>query len=155
MHIRVTSIGTALLITVSLLSCGCLGSYVSRTSRDDKGDTAGKWPYQAVAQDLVVIAEPLRNKEEWRREMANTFALYGLVSIPSDLVCDTILLPVDLVLWPWGFEKSRIDRQPYCVFVTPARRQSGQGISCTATGGDQRQNQAAQSAAPKVADPGR
>ena len=124
MNIRGMVVGGCLPITVLLLSCGCLGTYVSRTECLDKGNVVGKWPYQAVAQDVVVIAEPFRNNDELRREAARTFAVYGLVSIPVDLVCDTVVLPVDLVTWPFEFQKSPLRRRPYVEFVDPSPRRS-------------------------------
>ncbi len=156
MDIRVRTIGPCVSMAALLLSSGCLGTYVSRTGSYDKGDPVGKWPYQAVVQDAVVIVEPIRNDDERRMEMARTFAIYGLLSIPVDVVCDTVGLPVDLVLWLWGFQKSPIDRHPYFFFVTPVRNKSGQDTPGTNGREHQRQqNQAAQATTPKVADPGR
>ena len=69
---------------------GCLGTISTR----DKGNFAGGYPYQAVAFDGYCVAEARGN-----------LAPGGLVSMPLDLVVDTVLLPIDLLLWPFGFKK--------------------------------------------------
>ena len=89
-----TVLTVVMLITV--LFTGCAGTLHSRFDRTQSDSThwVGKWPYQAIATDLTVV----KNKHPLNSVAA--------ASIPLDLVIDTICLPFDLVLWPFGFEKN-------------------------------------------------
>ncbi|HEY9049939.1 MAG TPA: YceK/YidQ family lipoprotein [Gammaproteobacteria bacterium] len=79
---------------------GCFGTYNTRIMDHNQAkDTswAGKYPYQAVALDVDAAANP--------RHGGAIVTIISIISIPLDLVVDTILLPVDLIMWPLGFEK--------------------------------------------------
>lgn len=80
--------GLALLLTAILIT-GC-GTLLSRT-----GNTSfGAYPYQAVVGDAVLVAV----------EEPDVKAL-AFVSIPLDLVLDTLFLPPDLIYWVAGKKK--------------------------------------------------
>ncbi len=89
---------TAALVTVSALLLTILltgrGTLVSRT-----GNTSfGAYPYQGVGTDVAVVAV---EKPEVK--------VLAFISIPLDLVLDTLLLPPDLMLWIAGHKKDGLD----------------------------------------------
>ena len=94
-HIR----NTALSITVLLILQSCMGTGFTRLQ---DGSFAGKYPYSAVGADAVMVKEAFGRPVDH----GGGFALVGIISFPLDIVLDTILLPVDLIAWPFGFEKS-------------------------------------------------
>lgn len=80
--------GSALLLAAILISgCGTLCSRTGKTS-------FGAYPYQAVGTDVAAVAV----------EKPELKAL-AFVSIPLDLVLDTLFLPPDLILWVAGNKK--------------------------------------------------
>lgn len=92
----------------SLATClnGCFGTYATRFMANDRSkDTSwvGKYPYQSIASDFNTAAHP--------RHGGAVITMISIVSIPFDLVVDTILLPVDLILWPMGLKKDTTSLQ--------------------------------------------
>jgi len=84
---------TILTLSLTVLVTGC-GTLVSRT-----GHTSfGAYPYQAVGTDVAVIAV---EKPEVKG--------LAFISIPLDVVVDTVLLPPDLILWIAGHKKDGLD----------------------------------------------
>jgi uncharacterized protein YceK len=82
----------SVLLLIGLLP-GC-GTMLSRT-----GNTSlGAYPYQAVGTDVAVVAV---EKPDLK--------VLALVSIPIDVVLDTLLLPPDLILWVVGRKKDGLD----------------------------------------------
>jgi uncharacterized protein YceK len=83
-------------VLMLILTSGCAGTLHSRFDRVQSTSSScfGKWPYQAVVTDFVVV----KNK--------HPLAIVAAVSFPIDIIIDTICLPLDLVLWPFGFEKN-------------------------------------------------
>ena len=79
--------------TICLNLSGCLlGTAYSRSGGEN---SFGKYPYMAIAVDVKAMGSPAA-------------AGWGVLSIPLDLVIDTVLMPVDLVLWPLGYTKEKI-----------------------------------------------
>jgi uncharacterized protein YceK len=80
---------------VPLLS-GCVsGTHLTRVA--NPGHFAGKYPFEAVAVDIASLsgdANPILDVGVW-----------GLLSLPLDIVIDAVLSPADLILWPFGVEK--------------------------------------------------
>ncbi len=84
-----------LFVTV-LLFTSCIGTISTRTG----GDHIGRYPYQALYIDFYEMPQELIHKDE-------NLAIVPLFifSFPFDLVIDTVLLPADLITWPFGYEK--------------------------------------------------
>ena len=82
---------SAVLITVMLTGCGTLVSRTGHTS-------FGAYPYQAIGTDVAVVAVEKPDVK-----------VLAFISIPLDLVLDTILLPPDLILWIAGHKKDGLD----------------------------------------------
>ncbi len=78
---------------------GCFGTMVTRGG--DGGAFAGRYPFKAVASDVGMVINPGGS-----RDMNAFIALIAFISIPVDLSVDAVLMPVDLVLWPFGFDRS-------------------------------------------------
>jgi hypothetical protein len=69
----------------------------------NENDWAGKYPLQAVAFDIVAMTS------SWESGHAGEGILLPIVailSLPVDLALDVLLSPLDLVLWPLGFDKN-------------------------------------------------
>ena len=78
---------------------GCVGTIITRA--DGEGSNIiGAYPYQAVYSDCVVVANP--RDGGWR------FSVFGVLSVPLDIVIDSVMLPFDLVAWPMGLHKNSI-----------------------------------------------
>ena len=98
---RLASTARAGLIVLSLLgSSGCLGTGVTRFVGED--DWAGKYPGQAVAFDVRAFTS---DWEEGHAGEGILMPLLAIFSLPVDIAVDVLLSPVDLILWPLGFEK--------------------------------------------------
>ena len=77
-------------------------------NRNPQPERFGGWPYEAVWVDInwgdnIIHSDgggPLAFGEAM---MAPLF----YISVPLDLAIDTVLLPVDLVAWPCGYEKKK------------------------------------------------
>jgi len=91
-------IPVVLIAIVTIIQTGCLGTSYSRCSQ--AADSFGKWPYQAVVTDCDATKYVVKG------DLGMFAGLYGIVSLPMDFLCDTVLLPLDLFLWPFGFRKS-------------------------------------------------
>lgn len=79
-----------------------MGSYATRM--EDKRPNCsftGKYPYAAVAWDVKELKTIGGSK-------IGEFGEFALISIPLDLIIDTIMTPVDLVAWPFGFSKGNL-----------------------------------------------
>lgn len=82
-----------LVVMVLLLGCtGCGGTAITRTGEQRR--TFGGYPFEAVAKDAEMIAMD-----------DQTLTLIGCLSIPVDLVMDTLALPFDLSAWAYGVQK--------------------------------------------------
>jgi hypothetical protein len=94
----------ACLIAMVLGQTGCMGTQYSRLAGGE--DHFGKWPYQAVATDCLAVKDTFKGCFGKDPTMYPVFGVFGFVSLPVDCVVDTILLPLDLVLWPCGYKKN-------------------------------------------------
>lgn len=91
---------SALLLAALCLS-GC-GTLITRTTMAmPGGDFAGAYPFQAVAVDVDGM---FHQKSGLLEECCKIMAF---MSIPFDLAIDLVLSPIDLLLWPMGFTKSK------------------------------------------------
>ena len=88
-----------LLIIMLLFLQSCMGTAFTRFN---EGSFAGAYPYSAVAADVVIAKEAIGRPSDH----GGGFATISIISIPLDLVLDTVLFPVDLVTWPFGYKKS-------------------------------------------------
>jgi uncharacterized protein YceK len=86
-------------ITMMLLLQSCIGTASTRFQNDS---FVGAYPYSAVGTDLVLFGENLGKPAH----LGGFIALPSLISIPLDLVVDSILLPIDLITWPFGLRKT-------------------------------------------------
>lgn len=94
---------TAMLLASSILLNGCLvGTLRTRTDcSENSADPFGGIPYSATASDISNLGQ--FNSDD---DVGGFVAIFSLISIPMDFMVDTIALPVDLVLWPFGFRKN-------------------------------------------------
>jgi uncharacterized protein YceK len=90
-----------LFLLCTVLSGGCaFGTAVTRMNIDKLNTPLfGKYPYAAVVGDLKIVPTIGSHHE------GDFFGGLALISIPLDFVIDTLLLPIDLVAWPFGFKK--------------------------------------------------
>ena len=92
---------------MALIACcltgttGCLGTVGTRFITANEGDWAGEYPFKAFVYDVKTIAS------DWHSD--HTFGigipLLATFAWPWDIATDALLLPVDLILWPFGFRK--------------------------------------------------
>ena len=80
-------------VIASFMLSGCLGTFSSRDC-----DVVGKYPGMAIAEDFRVMGTPGPYGTGW-------LAVIALISLPVDIVVDTVLLPVDLIAWPFGLKR--------------------------------------------------
>lgn len=85
----------ALLLTFLLTACGTIASRGGKTA-------FGAYPYYAVAADATFITA---EKEDIKTKIA------AFVSLPIDLVADTLLLPPDVICWISGKKKDGVFSQ--------------------------------------------
>lgn len=76
-------------LNAALLLTGC-GTICTRYPGGSDG--VGARPYEAVVQDAVIC------------KSVEGCAM-GILSMPVDIALDTVLLPVDLIAWPYGCKK--------------------------------------------------
>ncbi len=90
----------ALLLALLIVSqSGCIGTMLSRGNHD----FAGKYPLQAVACDIQHVVND-------KFDGLGILVVTGcIISVPVDLAVDVVLMPVDLVLWPFGFDRGSTD----------------------------------------------
>lgn len=102
---------TAALLALALLSTSC-GTVLTRT----RGDVFGYYPYEALVADARLIGYGLGFDIEIQghgdRMTADDGIGGGLISLPIDLVLDTIALPIDLVAWAFGCDKRILGISP-------------------------------------------
>ncbi len=79
-----------------LSSCGTVVSRVH-------ADHIGAYPGEAILFDAWLIAAPFSGAAS---EPGARALLLGLLSLPFDAVLDVLLLPADLVGWPFGLRKT-------------------------------------------------
>lgn len=72
---------------------GCVGTFLSRTDND----IVGRYPGEAVLMDVALIVGSGDHISE---------RVAGIFSLIPDIALDTILLPADLIGWPFGLRKS-------------------------------------------------
>jgi hypothetical protein len=87
-----------------VLSASSCGTMFSRS----QDHTFGRYPFEAVAKDGVMISRCFEPKVQVGGAdlPGYTLTLWGLFSLPVDLVIDTLALPVDLVAWACGNHKN-------------------------------------------------
>jgi uncharacterized protein YceK len=88
-----------------VLMPGCVGTFAARQyggQGADHSDGFGKYPYQAVANDIDVMENELPCAPT-DGDMTLAYALF-VIGLPFDFVADTIMLPVDLIGWPCGYK---------------------------------------------------
>ena len=103
MRRRVMSL-TAMVLLASCLMCmtGCMGTAATRFIENGEGDWAGEYPFKAVVWDIEAIA-----KGDWRGSPhgVGPESVWGTIALPWDIVSDALLLPFNLILWPFGFRR--------------------------------------------------
>lgn len=87
--------GLALILTLPWMTGCVLGTAGTRVANE--GDVAGRFPFQAVGSDVETVFSAPHPHVDLRP--------LAVISIPLDLVMDVVLLPFDLILWPFGFSK--------------------------------------------------
>ena len=76
---------------------GCFGTIGTRCQKP--ASFAGRYPYSGVAMDVVVVATmPVTD--------GGPLAPFALISVPFDLIADSVLLLPDLICWPFGHKKN-------------------------------------------------
>ena len=85
-----------LVACLAFVTCGC-GTVCTRSTCGY--NTFGARPYEAVAQDVMVIGD---TKCESLSIAVGTFCF---ISAPIDIVLDTAGLPIDLVAWMYDCKK--------------------------------------------------
>ena len=112
------------IIFLFVCSCmtGCLGTIMTRMA-DGGGigeteygnDSFGTPLYAAITEDIVCTGELFegRNYDKFF-DCSDTWGhlsllggLWGFCSLPVDVVCDTVLLPIDLIAWTCGYDKRK------------------------------------------------
>ena len=86
-----------------------LGLQACGTADTRNGESAfGAYPLQAVAHDVYLIAKTFGRGEEMlgTKVSGPFFLLSGMVSLPFDLFCDLLVLPVDIGVWIAGRRKT-------------------------------------------------
>ncbi len=100
-----------ILIVLSMLSallsgcCAMNGTILTRTSLTGRhSDTFGAYPYQAVYEDgyAMTTYDGYATSDD---KTGTTMRICGFISLPLDILFDTIFLPVDLVAWSFGASK--------------------------------------------------
>jgi uncharacterized protein YceK len=103
---------SAVLMLVAMSLTGC-GTYVTRHN----SPCVGKYPYQGActsggAMMSAVLPDPDKNSIggcvsfDFSFEARAFIFVVGAVSLPFDVVVDTLLLPVDIGAWILGEEKN-------------------------------------------------
>lgn len=99
----IRSIGIRLACAVPLVIVSGCGSLFSR----GMGAPFGGYPFEAVALDAVFICSVggpgQQVLDQWMT--GDVLFFWGLLSLPFDLLMDTIMLPVDLGAWACGHHK--------------------------------------------------
>lgn len=95
-----------LLMAACFVALACVPACGTAFSRGS-GVAVGAYPFQAVAIDGYFISKTFNQPEDFMGMTATgpLFLLWGLVSLPVDLVIDAILLPIDLGAWMLGAYK--------------------------------------------------
>lgn len=79
---------------------GCVGTILSRTPDGNENVSfLGAYPYAGVVIDFR-LASLTRSGQ-----LGDFSGPLPLISIPLDIVIDTVLLPGDLIAWPFGYRK--------------------------------------------------
>lgn len=96
-----------LVAATSLAGCGTL------STRGHLQPVVGAYPLQGTALDLAGLYAGFTDPVLWHPEhdraakVSKEGEVIGLLlSLPADLVIDVVLLPVDLVAWPFGWQKT-------------------------------------------------
>jgi uncharacterized protein YceK len=95
-----------LLLLISLLISGC-GTLLTRFA----GDPVGAYPMQGIAVNARVIGGGINeftHDPKIIEENSIPFLLV-LLSFPCDLFIDVVLIPADLIAWPFGYKKENFD----------------------------------------------
>src|SRR5687768_1267295 len=81
---------------------GCVGTLTSRSNPES--DWVGKYPGEAIACDVYLMKEAIKFADPQDTESRMGLAM---MSLPFDIAFDTIMLPVDLAVWPCGYSKHK------------------------------------------------
>lgn len=113
----------ALMIVACLGGCGTFMTRIFTTESsqgtDAKGqhsDFVGAYPYSAVGGDVALLMEGIDGRGPSPDPASTTdrqdqiaccviSAFLAILSLPIDLAVDTVLLPADLVAWPFGWRR--------------------------------------------------
>jgi len=82
---------------MTCLNSGCVGTVFSRMPSSPMESPFGRYPGDAVVLDVKFMSE---GDDKYHS------ALVGALSIIPDIIIDTVLLPIDLIAWPFGFKKN-------------------------------------------------
>ena len=88
-----------------IISCmclsGCFGTFGTRTGNQ----CVGEYPYKAIVLNVGGITEYAGNNNG--SGFGSNFLMITIcvLSLPIDIAIDTVLLPVDLISWPFGMKK--------------------------------------------------
>lgn len=110
--------GTALRVASLLAFASLGGCYGTQITRGGGPYAVGKWPFEAIAFDIGLMAQVRPDERESglaKGDQPNLF-FWGLTSLPFDTVFDVVLSPVDIVAWILGCNKgfeSKIERARY------------------------------------------
>lgn len=108
MTTRFRLMSTAFIVVSASGLAGCLGTGTSRIPSYNHPDESwfGSYPYRAVVDDVEIVAWSGGSIPD-SPALGSIGVLAGIVSIPFDIVVDTVLLPVDTVGWICGKKKGR------------------------------------------------
>jgi hypothetical protein len=84
---------------------GCMGTLTTRVYKhnDVEPDFVGAYPFSGLANDVKHV---IKGNGENHVPVPDGFTrMVSFLSIPFDIVVDAILLPADLIAWPFGLKK--------------------------------------------------
>jgi uncharacterized protein YceK len=87
------------LLLLGLCACLLSGCGTLCTRSTCGYNTFGSRPYEAVAQDVMVIGDTRADA------IGVAVTAFCVVSVPVDAVVDTVALPIDAVAWMYGCQK--------------------------------------------------
>ncbi len=90
---------------------GCIGTFGTRTNNWGQGKKPiGSYPFKAVSEDLrmtYVLTDSDSGNDYSGIHIIGPIAL--MFSLPLDLAIDIVLTPLDLIAWPFGWKKSKLE----------------------------------------------
>lgn len=96
---------SAVLLILAASSVSACGTMTTRSP----ARPIGSYPFGALYVDGIMIGQMFQERVVFPSfDMSGVeIALWGIVSLPVDLVLDAVFLPADLVGWAFGAEKHR------------------------------------------------